>query len=75
MVTIKVVDKNSGKPAKDKKVTLVLDGLFTGGVTNGEWTDSEGEAHFDIDPRSGEVHIGGRAVHKGHLSGRVVVYI
>lgn len=44
MVTVKVVSQSSGKPVKGKKVSLAFDGLLRG-VTDSEYTDSEGEAH------------------------------
>lgn len=75
MVTVKVVSKSSGNPVKGKKVALGIDGLFSGGVTKGEWTDSDGEAHFDVKPAHGKVFVDGSTKHEGHLSGRVVVYI
>jgi hypothetical protein len=43
MVTVKIIHRSSGKPVKGKKVALGM----PNGVTRGEWTDSEGEAHFD----------------------------
>jgi uncharacterized protein YfaS (alpha-2-macroglobulin family) len=75
MVTVKVVSKSSGNPVEGKKVALGIDGLFSGGVTKGEWTDSDGEAHFDVRPARGKVYVDGSTKHEGHLSGRVVVYI
>ena len=75
MVTVKVIHRSSGKPVKGKKVAIGVDSLTAGGVTSGEWTDSNGEAHFDIKPCNGKVFVDGSTVHKGYLSGRVVVYI
>lgn len=75
MITIKVVSQSSGNPVKNSKVTLGFDGLFTGGTTDSQYTDSNGEAHFDTEPRKGTVYVDGRDKHNGHLSGRVVVYI
>jgi 5-hydroxyisourate hydrolase-like protein (transthyretin family) len=75
MFTIKVIDQKSGKPAKDKKVAISLDGFFTGGISGTERTDSNGEVHFNYEPRSGKVYVEGKERHKGHLSGRVVIYI
>ncbi|HKC64657.1 MAG TPA: hypothetical protein VKB86_13535 [Pyrinomonadaceae bacterium] len=74
MVTVKVIHKSSGKPVKGKKVALGISGL-SGGVTHGEWTNSDGEAHFDVKPNHGKVYVDGSKKHEGHLSGRVVVYI
>jgi hypothetical protein len=74
MVTVKVIHQSSGKPVKGKKVALGISGL-SGGVTHGEWTDFNGEAHFDVKPNHGKVYVDGSKKHEGHLSGRVVVYI
>lgn len=75
MVTIKVVRNSSGDPIKGKKIALGIDAVFSGGVTKGEWTDSNGEAHFDVKPNHGKGFVDGSTKHEGHLSGRVVVYI
>jgi hypothetical protein len=75
MVTVKLVSKSSGNPVKGKKVALGIDKLLSGGVTHGEWTDSNGEAHFDVKPAHGKVFVGGSTKYEGHLSGRVVVYV
>lgn len=71
MITVKVIHRSSGKPVKGKKVALKV----PTGVTDGEWTNSEGEAHFDVKPNHGKVFVDGSSKHEGHLSGRVVVYI
>jgi hypothetical protein len=71
MVTVKVVSKSSGNPAKGKKVALGM----PNGVTQGEWTNSDGEAHFDVKPNHGKVFVGGSKEHEGYLSGRIVIYI
>ncbi len=71
MVTVKVIRKSSGDPAKGKKVALGV----SNGITGGEWTDSSGEAHFDVRSGHGKVYVDGSKKHEGHLSGRIVVYI
>jgi len=71
MVTVKVVWQDTGKPAKDQKVSIGFDG-WTRGV---KFTDSNGEAHFGADPGSGKVYVNGSTEYSGHISGRVVVYI
>ena len=71
MITVKVIRKSSGEPAKGKKVGLGM----PNGVTSGEWTDSNGEVHFDVKPNHGKVFVDGSKKHEGHLSGRIVVYI
>jgi hypothetical protein len=78
MVTVKVVRKDSGKPARDRKVSLYLQGSFLGmggGVTKNVYTDSEGEAHFEVESSSGEIYVDGVTRHQGRLAGRVVVYV
>ncbi len=75
MVTVKVIRRSSGEPVKGKKVTLGISALFSGGITSSEWTDSDGEAHFDVKPNQGKVFVDGSTKYEGHLSGRVVVYI
>jgi hypothetical protein len=74
MVTVKVCYKSDGRSAKGCKVSLGFDG-WSRGVTNSEYTDSDGEAHFDADSGSGEVYVDGTTKYKGKLAGRVVVYI
>jgi hypothetical protein len=75
MFTIKVVRKDNGKPSKGERVSASLDGFFSGGVTKNEFTNSDGEAHFDYDPRNGEVYVNGRTAYKGKIEGRVIVYV
>lgn len=75
MITVKVVYKSSGKPAEGKKVALGKDGLLSGGVTHGKWTDDRGEAHFDTSSCHGKVFVSGSTEYDGNLSGRIVVYI
>jgi hypothetical protein len=74
MVTIKVIWESTGKPAKGERVAIGFSGLF-GGVTSNEYTDSNGEAHFDVSPGDGEVYVNGSTKYKGRISGRVMVYI
>ena len=75
MVTVRVIHRNSGKPIKGKKVALGISGLLSGGVTRGEWTDNNGDAHFDVKPGHGKVYVSGTKEYEGHLSGRIVVHI
>jgi hypothetical protein len=75
MITVKVVRRISGDPVKGKKVAIGVDSFFSGGVTKGKWTDSNGEAHFDIKPCQGKVFVDGSTEYEGHLSGRIVVYL
>lgn len=75
MVTVKVVNQSSGNSAQGKKVSLYVKELFSGGVTEPQYTNSNGEAHFDISPTNGEVYVDGTTKYKGRLEGRMVVYI
>ncbi|MBV6506936.1 MAG: hypothetical protein ILNGONEN_02524 [Syntrophorhabdaceae bacterium] len=74
MVTVKVIWQDTGKPAKDQRVSIGFDG-WTRGVTGDEYTDSNGETHFDVDPGSGKIYVSGSPAYSGHISGRVVIYI
>jgi len=73
MVTVKVVSQSTGKPVKGRRVSISFAGLR--GITSAEYTDSNGEAHFNADPGDGEVYVDGRTEYRGRISGRVVVYI
>jgi hypothetical protein len=75
MITVRVVSRSSGKPLKDKKVALGIDALLSGGVTHGKWTDSHGEAHFDVKPNYGKVFVSGSTEYKGYLSGTITVSV
>ena len=75
MLTVKVIHRSSGNPTKGKKVALGINALLSCGVTHGEWTNSVGEAHFDVKPNHGKVFIDGSTKYEGYLSGEVVVYI
>lgn len=75
IVTVKAVRKSSREAVKGKKVALGIDAFFSGGVTDIEWTDSEGEAQFSVNPGCGKVFVDGSTKYEGQLSGRVVVYI
>lgn len=74
MVSVKVIRQSSGKPESGAKVALGFDG-FSRGVTSDQWTDSNGEAHFDAEPGNGKVFVSGHTEYDGYLSGQVVVYI
>lgn len=75
MITVRVVSRSSGKPIKDKKVALGIDALLSGGVTKGEWTDSAGEASFDVKPNDGKVFVNGSTEYEGFLSGTITVSV
>jgi hypothetical protein len=73
MFTIKLVDRSSGQPVKSQRVAVGFDGWR--GVTSDEWTDSDGEVHFDNDNGNGEVYVNGKTSYKGKIEGRVVIYV
>lgn len=73
MVSVKVVSRSSGKPVQGASVSIGFSGLR--GMTSTEYTASNGEAHFNVDPGEGTVYVRGNAVKKGYLSGLVVVYV
>lgn len=75
MITVRIMSKSSGKPVKDKKVALGIDALFSGGVTKGQWSDSHGEAHFDVKPNYGKVFVNGSTKYEGFLSGTITVSV
>jgi hypothetical protein len=75
MISVKVCWKDTGKPAEHRKVALSFDGLFSGGVTNNEYTDRNGDAHFDYNSGQGKVYVDGNTAHTGRLEGRIVVYV
>lgn len=75
MVTVRVLSKNSHKPVKGKKVALGIDALFSGGVTKGQWSDSNGEARFDVQPNHGKVFVDGTTRYEGYLSNVITVSV
>ena len=75
MVTVKVVYKGSGKPAEGRKVSLYVSRFLASGVTDSEWTNSDGEAHFNVESTDGKVYVDGSTKHEGRLAGRMVIYI
>jgi len=74
MVTVQVFWESTGKPVKGSRVSIEIDG-FSGGVTNYEFTDDNGEVHFNVDPGQGKVYVDGSTKFKGRISGRILVYI
>jgi hypothetical protein len=66
MITVKVIYQSTGKPAENRKVALGFSSFFRG-VTSTEYTDYNGEAHFEADNGDGEVYVDGATKYKGHL--------
>jgi len=75
MITVRVLDRKTGKSVKSATVALYFSGFLTSGFTRGEYTDEYGEAHFDHEPGSGEVYVSGRKVREGLLRGLIIIYI
>lgn len=57
MITVKVIEKASGKAAKGQKVVLSYDGEQ--GTLTEQYTDRNGVAHFKALPGSGKVLVNG----------------
>ena len=74
MFTIQVIESNTGKPAYYKKVAVGFKGLLRG-FTKDQYTDKNGEAHFDYDNGEAKVYVGGEVKYEGYVSGRKVIYI
>ena len=72
MITVKVYYESSGEPAIDKIVSLGVEEMFR---TDGQFTDIDGEALFNVEPCEGKVFVNGSTVYKGHLRERIVVYV
>jgi hypothetical protein len=73
MFTIKVIEGSTGKPAKSQRVCVGFDGILRG-MTKEEYTDANGEVHFDYDNGEGDVFINGRKAFNGKIEGRVIIY-
>lgn len=74
MFSVQVISRSTGKPMQGKRVSAMFDGLGGGG-TGDQRTDSQGEVHFNNEPRKGKIYVDGKTVHDGSISGRVVVYV
>jgi len=74
MFTIQLIDKSSGRPIRDKKVSVGFSGWFRG-FARDQYTDSDGEAHFTEDNGEGTVYVGGQRVYEGRIEGRKIIYL
>ena len=74
MFTIRVYDSKNDRPAVGNKVQVFFDGLLRGN-TKTERTNYRGEVDFEYDSGRGSVHVDGRNVYEGEISGRLTVYI
>ena len=75
MVTVKVYSKSSGNPIKGAKVSLMFSGLISGGSVPGQYTNNNGEVHFNIGTGNGTIYVNGRDAKTGYISGMEVVYV
>ncbi|MCD6507626.1 hypothetical protein J7M22_13510 [Candidatus Poribacteria bacterium] len=72
MLTVRVLSRSTGRPVKGARVSVEFSGISRG-ITSPEYTDSQGEAHFDASPGEGKVFVNGKTVYKGRIAGRMVV--
>lgn len=73
MITVQLYTKGSGNPVTSTKVGISI-GNWDG--VKYEYTDSNGNAHFDYPPQqSSEVYVDGKIVYTGRLEGKTVVYV
>jgi hypothetical protein len=72
MVTVKVCYESSGDPAIGKIVSLGVEEMFR---TDGKFTDTDGEALFNVEPCEGRVFVDGSIAYKGYLKERIIVYV
>ena len=75
LVIIKVASKNTARTLINKPVSIGISDFWIEGVTNRIYTDSYGEARFDIDPCDGTVYVDGKNVYYGRIAGRILVYV
>jgi len=74
MFTVRLIDTESGKPIRDKKVSVIFKGLFRG-CARDQYTNSEGEADFTEDNGDGTIYVNGKAVYEGRIQGRKTIYL
>jgi hypothetical protein len=74
MISIKVYYESSDEPAIGKVVSLGVEELIR---TDSQVTDTDGEALFNVEPRTGRVFVfvNGSIAYKGYLRERIVVYV
>ena len=74
MFTIQAIESMTGKPAYYKKVAIGFKG-WDRGFTKDQWTDKNGEAHFDYQNGDGTIYVNGEKKYEGYIAGRKVLYI
>jgi hypothetical protein len=74
MIIVKVYYESSDDPAIGKIVSLGGEEL---GSAGSQFTDNDGEALFNVEPRGGRVFVfvNGSIAYKGYLREKIVVYV
>ncbi len=72
MITVKVCYESSDEPAIGKIVSL---GVEEQSGADSQFTDIDGEAHFNVEPCEGMVFVNGSIAYKGYLREQIVVYV
>lgn len=74
MFTIQIIESNSGKPVISKKIAVIFKGWMRG-CSKDQYTDKNGEAHFNEDNGEGTIYVQGTKVYEGRIEGRKIIYI
>jgi hypothetical protein len=74
MFTVKVIESSTGRPVEGARVCVGFEGPFRA-FTEDEYTDEEGEAHFDNDNGRGTIFVDGDNCYEGRIEGRKVIYV
>lgn len=74
MFTVKIVEASTGRPVKGARVCVGFKGAFRA-MSSNEYTDSEGEVHFNNDNGEGIIYVNGQSKYEGRIEGRKVIYI
>ena len=72
MASVKVIYRESGRPASQVRVGLgIWDGVYPA-----QYTDANGDAHFaTASPGEAEIYVDGKVAFKGRVSGSNIVHI
>jgi hypothetical protein len=74
MIIVKVYYESSDDPAIGKIVSIGSEEL---GSAGSQFTDNDGEALFNVEPRGGRVFVfvNGSIAYKGYLREKIIVYV